>query len=147
MYRKLIVRLTQFKPCTAIDKNLISVIPTEPFHPHIPCAEPNQETQIDFGGPTYGEKGNEIYFLAALDGFSKYLTAYPFDNANGPISMRFLEMYIANHGVLRTIRLDQAKWFVGHIKKISCNRSNKDFIEAPVNDHRAIGLVESSLQN
>ena len=33
-----------------------------------------------------------------------------FDKANFPYVTRFLDMYIENHGVSRTIRLDQAKY-------------------------------------
>ena len=48
MNRELIVKATECKPCTAIGKNLKSVIPATQFGPHIPCVEPNQENQIDF---------------------------------------------------------------------------------------------------
>ena len=71
MHRELIVKATECKPCTVIGRNLKSVIPAKQFHPHIQCVEPNQEIQIDFGGPIFDEKGNEIYFLAAMDRFSK----------------------------------------------------------------------------
>ena len=60
MHRELIITATECKPCTVIEKNLKSVIPAKQFHPHIPCVEPNQEIQIDFEGPTFGEKGNEV---------------------------------------------------------------------------------------
>ena len=53
MIRELIVRSTEFKLCTAIGKNLKSVIPAKQSHPHVPRAETNQEIQIDFGGPIY----------------------------------------------------------------------------------------------
>ena len=59
MNRGLIVKSTECKPCTAIGKNLKSVIPAKQFQPHIPCAEPNQEIQIDFGEPIVDEKENE----------------------------------------------------------------------------------------
>ena len=84
MHRELIVKSTECKPCTVIGKNLKSVITAKQFTPHIPCVEPNQEIQIDFGGPIFDEKGNEVYFLAAIDRFSKYPTAYIYDKANGP---------------------------------------------------------------
>ena len=51
-------------------------------------------------------------------------------------------MYIGINGVPRLIRLCQAKSLVGYQVKSFCNRSNIDNIEAPVNDHRAIELVE-----
>ena len=76
MHCELIVKATECKPFNAIGKNLKSVIPAKKYHPHIPCVEPNQEIQISFGGPIFDEKGNEIYFIAAIDRFSKHPTAY-----------------------------------------------------------------------
>ena len=146
MHRELIVKATECKPCTVIGKNLKSVIPAKQFNPHIPCVEPNQEIQIDFGGPIFDEKGNEVYFLAAIGSFSKYPTEYNYNKANGPNVLKFLDMYIENHGIPRFIRLDQAKCLVGNQIKTFCNKNNIDKIEAPVNDHRALGLVERLIQ-
>ena len=145
-HRELIVKSTECKPCTTIGKNLKSIIPAKQFTPHIPCVEPNQEIQIDFGGPIFDEKGNEVYFLAAIDRFSKYPTAYIYDKANGPNVLKFLDMYIETHGTPRSIRLDQAKCLIGHQVKTFCNKNNIEIIEALVNDHRAIGLVERLIQ-
>ena len=64
---ELIVEATECKLCTAIGKNLKSVIPAKQFRPHVQCAEPNQDIQIDFGRPIFDEKCNEEYFLAAID--------------------------------------------------------------------------------
>ena len=55
-------------------------------------------------------------------------------------------MYIENHGIQRSIRLDQAKCLVGNQVKTFCNKNNIDLIEALVNGHRAIGLVERLIQ-
>ena len=130
-----------------IGKNLKSVTPAKQFHPHIPCVEPNQEIEIDFGGPIFDDKGNEIYFLAAFDRFSKYPTACIYDKANGPnVLLKFSDKYIENHGIPLSIRLDQANCLVGNQEKTSGNKNNIDIIEAPVNDHRAIGLVERLIQ-
>ena len=107
MHRELIVKTTECKPCTVIGKNLKSVFPAEQFNPHIPCVEPNQEIQFDFGGSIFDEKVNEIYFLTAIDRFSKYPTACIYDKANGPNVLNFLDMYIETHGIPRSIRLDQ----------------------------------------
>ena len=49
MHRELTLKATECKPCTVISKNLKSLIPATPFHPHVSCVEPNQEIQIDFG--------------------------------------------------------------------------------------------------
>ena len=146
MHRELIVKATECKPCTVIGKNLKSVIPAKQFNPHIPCVEPNQEIQIDFGGPIFDEKGKEVYFLTAIDRFSKYPIAYIYDKVNGPNVLKFVDMYIEIHGNPRYIRLDQAKCLVGNQVKTFCNKNNIDIIEAPVNDHRAIGLVERLIQ-
>ena len=55
-------------------------------------------------------------------------------------------MYIETHGIPRSIPLDQAKCLIGHQVKTFCNKNNIEIIEAPVNDHRAIGLVERLIQ-
>ena len=54
-------------------------------------------------------------------------------------------MYIENHGIPRFIPLDQAKCLIGNQVKTFCKKII-DIIEAPVNDHRAIGLVERLIQ-
>ena len=51
-------------------------------------------------------------------------------------------MYIENHGIPRSTRLDQAKCLVGNEVKTFCNKNNIDIIETPVNNHSAIGLVK-----
>ena len=114
--------------------------------PHTPCDEPNQEKQIDFGGHIFDEKGNEVYFLAAIDRFSKYTTACMYEKANGPNVLKFLEMYIESHGIPRSIRLNQAKCLVGNQEKNFCTKNNIQIIEAPVVDHRAIGSTERLIQ-
>ena len=62
MNSEIIAKATECKPWTAIGKNLKSLIAAKQFKPHIPCVEPNQELQIDFGGPFYDQKDNEVYF-------------------------------------------------------------------------------------
>ena len=146
MHRELIVKATMCKPFTFVGKNFKSVIPAKQFHPHIPCIEPNQEIQIDSGGSIFGKKGNEVYFLAAIDRFSKYPTALIYDNANGPIAPTFLDRYFENHRIPRSLRLDQAKCLVGNQVMTFSNKNFIDIIEAPVNDHRAVGLVERLIQ-
>ena len=146
MNRELIVKATECKPWTAIGENLKSVIPAKQFRPHIPCVEQNQEIQNDFGEPTFDERGNEVYFLAAIDRFSKYPTECIYEKANGPNVLKFLDLYIEVHGVPRSIRLDQAKCLVGNQVKTFCARNNIQIIEAPVNDHRVIGFVEKIIQ-
>ena len=72
MKRELTVKSRECKPCISIGKTLQSVIPAKQFQPHIPCVEPNQEIQIVFEVTIFDEKWNEVYFLAAIDRFSKF---------------------------------------------------------------------------
>ena len=146
MHRERIIKAIEYKPCMVIDKNLKSVVPAKLFNPHIPCVEPNQEIQIDFGGPIFDEKGYKVYLLAEIDRFSKYPFACIYDKANGPNVLKLLDMYIENHGIPRSVHLDQAKCLDGNQIKTFCNKNNIDQIEAPLNDHRAIGLVERLIQ-
>ena len=56
-------------------KNLKSFIPLKSFTPLKLCNVPNKEIQIDFGGPIYNEKNQEVFFLACIDRFSEFPTA------------------------------------------------------------------------
>ena len=114
MNRELIVKATECKSCNAISKNLNSVNPARQFRPHVPCVEPNQEIQIDFGGPSFDENGNDVFLLADTGRFSKYPTACIYEKNNGLNVPKILDMYIQNHGTPRSIRLYQAKCLVGN---------------------------------
>ena len=50
------------------------------------------------------------------------------------------------HGIPRSIRLDQARCQTGQQIKAFCSQNNIQLIEAPIHDHRAIGLVERLMQ-
>ena len=142
MNRDPLVKATECKHCTAIGKNLKSVILAKQFQAHTPCIVPNQEIQIDFAGPIINEKENEIYILNCIDRFSKYPSAEIFDNANASNVIKFLDNYIHTHGVPRSLRIDQARCLIGTQVKNFCTKSNITLIPAPAKDHRAIGLVE-----
>ena len=79
----------------------------------INCSEPNEEIQLDFGGPITSEKDQDIHFLACIDRFAKYPTVEVFDKDNRPSVIKFLDEYIQAHGVSRNIRLDQARCLIG----------------------------------
>ena len=70
------------------------------------CKVPKKEIQIDFGGPIYNEKNQEVCFLACVDRFSKFPTAKVFDRANSQNILKFVQEYVLFHGILRTMRLD-----------------------------------------
>ena len=113
---------------------------------HILCAERNREIQTDFGGPLFDEKGHEIDFLIAMDCFCKFSTVCIFDKENGSNVLKFLDSFNEYLGKPPFIRLDRAKCLVGHQVKIFCKRKNFEIIEAPLNNHPAIGLVEGLIQ-
>ena len=108
--------------------------------------EPNDEIQIDFGGPIINEKGKEQYFIINVDRYSKYPIAEIVSNASGTNVIKFLNNYIYNHGVPKTITLDQARCFTRKKFEKFSTESNITPIYAPANDHRAIGLVERPFQ-
>ena len=146
MHREVLAKTSDCVPCTDIGKNLRPIIPKSKWHPHKACQEPSEEIQIDFGGPIINDKDKDIYFLTCIDRYSKYPTVRIFDNANGVNVVKFLRDYAYTHGIPRTIRLDQATCLVGKQGATYCNKNNINILDAPVGDHRAIGLVERMIQ-
>ena len=140
MHREILDKAAQSKPCTDIGKNLKPVVPASKWKPMSNCSEPNDEIQIDFGGPITNEKDQDIHFLACIDRFSKYPTI--FEKANGPNVIQFLNEYIHIHGVPGNIRIDRARCLIGYRVNNFCKQHKINIITAPANDHRAIGLVE-----
>ena len=113
MHRENLNEAAQCKPCTDIGENL-KPVPASKWKPLLKCSEPNEELQIDFGGPITEEKNQDIHFLACIDRFSKYPTVEVLDKATGPNVIKFLDEYIQIHGVPRNIRLDQARCLIGY---------------------------------
>ena len=124
MHREIVNKPAQCKHCTDIGKNLKPVDPASKWKPLLNCSEPNEEIQIDFGGPITNEKNQDINFLACIDRFSKYPTVEVLDKANGPNIVKFLDEYIQIHGVPRNIRLDQARCSIGYKVKYFCKQHN-----------------------
>ena len=148
IHRDILAKASECKFCTEIDNNLNSVIPHRKWTPLPKCSEPNDEINLDFGGPILNEKGIEQHFITSIDRYSKYPTAEIVNNASGQNVIKFLNnyIYIYHHGVPRTVRLDQARCFTGKNFETFCTENNITPIYAPANDHRAIGLVERIIQ-
>ena len=146
MHQDILPKTAKCNPCVKIGKNLKSIVPSIKWAPLKLCKVPNEETQIDFGGPIYNEKNKEVYFPACIDWFSKFPMAEVLDRANAENILKFLQRYVLLHGIPRTIRLDQARYQTGKQNKAYCNQNNIQLIEAPLHDHRAIGLVERLIQ-
>ena len=113
IHRDILAKASECKACTEIGKNLKSGIPHRKWTPLPKCSETNDEIQLDFGGPILNEKCIEQYFFTSIDRYSKNPTAEIVNNASGPNVIKFFNNYIYQHGVPRTIRLDQARCFTG----------------------------------
>ena len=146
MHRDIITKTAKCNPCVKIGKILKSITPANKWAPLRLCRVPNEAIQTDFGGPICNEKNQEIYFLACIDRFSKFPTAEVFDRANADNILKFLQEYVLLHGITRSIRLDQSRCQTGQQIKAFCSQNNIQLIEAPIHDHRAIGLVERLIQ-
>ena len=146
MHRDIVTKTAECNPFVKIGKNLKSIIPASEWAPLELCKVPKEEIQIDFNGPIYNEKNQEVYILARIDRFSKFPTAEIFDRASADKILKFLQDYVLLHGIPRSIRLDQARCQTGQQTKAFCNQNIIQLIEAPIHDHRAIGLVERLIQ-
>ena len=146
MHRDIITKTAKCKPYVQIGKKSNYIIPSSKWAPLKLCKVPNEEIQFDFVGNIYNEKNQEVYFLAGIDRFSKFPTAESFDKANAENNLKLFQENFLLHGIHRTIRLDQAQCHIGHQIKAFCNQNNIQLIEAPIYDHRAIGLVERLTQ-
>ena len=146
IHRDILAKASECNACTEIGNNLKSVISHHKWAPLPKCIEPNDEIQTDFGGPILNEKGIEQYFITSIDRYSIYPTAEIVINDSDLNVIRFLNNYIYNHGVSRTIRLGQASCFTGKKIERLCTENNITSIFAPTNGHRAVGLVERLIQ-
>ena len=75
IHRDILAKAGESNACTEIGKNLKSVIAHCKWSALPKCVEPNDEIQIDFGGPKLNEKGIEQFFITSVDRYSKYPTA------------------------------------------------------------------------
>ena len=61
MHRDIVTKTAKCNPCVKIGINLKSIIPAIKWAPLKLCKVPNEEIQIDFGGPIYNEKKTKRY--------------------------------------------------------------------------------------
>ena len=91
MHKEILNKAAQCKACTEIGKSPKPVIPASKWNPLLNFSEPNEETQLDFGGSVKSEKDQDIHFLACVDRFSKYPTVEVFDKAIESNVIKFLD--------------------------------------------------------
>ena len=90
--RDLISKSKTCRPCTEFGKNLKNLIRKSDWTLLPPCSVPNENFQLDFGGPIFDGpifEGREVYFLACIDRFSKFWTLKLVSDANGPNIEKF----------------------------------------------------------
>ena len=75
IHRDILAKTSECKACTEIGKNSKSVIPHCKWAPLPKCVEPNDEIQMDFGGPILNEMGIEQYSITSVGRYSQYPTA------------------------------------------------------------------------
>ena len=63
MHRDLLSKTAKCNPCVKIGQNLKSINSSSKWAPFKLCKVPNEDIQLDFGGPIYNEKNQEVYFL------------------------------------------------------------------------------------
>ena len=108
--------------------------------------KPNEEVQLDFAGPLRDELKRDAYILVAIEKWSKTPTAKVVSNTKADLAIKFMQRYISNNGVQGRLRCDQAQTF--RAKKFQFFRptNNIKLLYAPVDDHRAVGVVERMIQ-
>ena len=111
-----------------------------------PVVEPNEEVQLDFVGPLQEEFNRDAYILVAIDKWSKFPIAKVVTNTTADIANKFMQRYISNNKVPRRLRCDQAQTFRAEKFQLIRNTNNIKCLFAPVDDYRAIGVVETMIQ-
>ena len=73
-------------------------------------------------------------------------TAEIVTNTTADIAIKFMQRLISNNGVPQRLRCDQAQTLRAKKLQLFCNTNNIKLFFAPVDDHRAIGVVERMIQ-
>ena len=135
------------KQCTEQGKSLKPILGKISSFQMEPVVEPNEEVQLDLAGPLPDELNRDAYILVAIDKWLKLPTAKVVSNTTADIAIKFMQRYIYNNGVPRRLRCDQAQTFRAKQFQIFCRSNNIKLLFAPVDDHRAIGVVERIQSN
>ena len=107
---------------------------------------PNQGLQLNFAGPILGDKGVNIFLLAAIDCFSKFPSVLITKTTGAKKVTKFLESYIRIHGLSHSISTDHGFGFKNDLVQQFCFCRGIKHILSPVGNHRGSGLVERMIQ-
>ena len=101
------------RSCTRYGKKVKYIIPKNESKPLPLLTQPGQELQLDYAGLLEDQKGKKIYFLTAIDRYSKFPSVKISKSTGGKSSVKFLRTYIDTHGIPESIRNDQFSGFKG----------------------------------
>ena len=142
LHRDIVATAQNCKNCREKCKNFKVISGKQHYTTLDAVVEPNEEIQLDFAGPLPDENDTEVYILVVVDRFSRFPYAKVVTNNKADTIIRFMQNQIVNQGVPRAIRCDQAQGFRAKKFLIYCKSNNVKLIFAPVDDHRAMGMVE-----
>ena len=129
------------RSCTRYGKKIKYLIPKNSSKPLPLLTQPGQEVQLD-----RKSQRKKIYFLVAIDRFSKFPSVKVTKSTSGKCTVKFLRSYIGIHGIPESIRSDQFSGFKGKTLKKLCSELNIEQKFCPMGDHRGCGLVERTIQ-
>ena len=101
--------------------------------------EPNEAIQLDFWGPISYLQESTNYVIVAVDRFSRWPSAMVCNKNRSEKILKSLKSYINNHGMPRTIHVDQGTNFMSKDVKTFCHTEGTEIVQSPVNDHQATG--------
>ena len=146
IHRTIVHTAQNCKHCTEQGKNLKPILGNKHSFLMEPVVELNEEVQLDFAGLLPDELKRDNYISVAINKWSKFPTAKVVSNTTADIAIKFMQRYICNNGVPRRLRCEQAQTFRAKKFQLFYNSNNIKLLFAPVDDHRAIGVVERTIQ-
>ena len=142
IHRSIVHMAQSCKHCTEQGKNLKPIIGKKSSFQMEPVVEPNEEVHLEFAGQLLDELNKDVN-ISCNNKRSKFPTAKVVTNSRADGAIKFMQRYISNNGVPGRLRCDQAQ-----TKKfqVICNTNNMKLLFAPVDDNRAIMVVERMVQ-
>ena len=147
MHRNIAATAKYCKSCLEAGKNLKPDIPKSDMGETYVPKEPNDLVQLNFWGPVNYVKGRKKYVLVAIDTFSHWPSAYVCSSNKSKNVIKFLRKYINTHGNPRKLHMDQPTGFFSYEIQLFCNYEGIELIKSPVKDHRAMGMVERTIES
>ena len=134
------------KHCTEQGKNLKPIIGKNNSFQMVSVVEPNEEVQLDFAGPLPDELNEDAYILVAIDKWSKFPIAKVLSNTTADVAINFMQRCISNNRLHRRLRCDQAQTFRAKKFQLFCSTNHIKLLIAPLDNHRAKGVLERMIQ-